>query len=249
MPQIKWRQQDIDLLRKEIRNFNRKVDRLMKSGSPEVKAALPPKMTMKTAKQSISSRSDFNKQIKSIKRFTERGSEQVMKTKGGVVAPKFEVKELEARVRSINAERNKRLKKLVEKQGPVESGDLPKMGRLKEAGLRKKTAPGKIKPRDWEEYKRSVMKQSDPSYRKQKDALYRQNYQKAIDQTFSDEEAEFYKAALNEIPDEDFIDVTLDDERLYVGFVSHEPQQLEIRQQLVRDAIEQHFGIRSPFEE
>lgn len=234
MPQIKWRQQDIDLLRKEIRNFNRKVDRLMKSGSPEVKAALPPKLSMKTAKQSISSRSDFNKQIKSIKRFTERGSEQLMKTKGGVVAPKFEVKELEARVRSINAQRRQALKEL----GPIEEANKPLMGRVERAQLRPKKAPGKISPEGWQAYKESVMKQSDPNYIKTKNQRYIENYLKGAADIFGPEKAQQLRDKIDLMDPHKFVQASLLEERLSIGFL-YDPLKLKDKFNEIDDYLDE----------
>ncbi len=233
MPNIKWRQEDVDLLRKEIRNFNRKIDRLMKTGSPEVKAALPPKMSMKTARAEIQTRADFNKTLKSIKRLTTRGSEQMIKTKGGVTAPKFEVKELEARVRSINARRKAQLGRI----GEVSPGDKPMMGRIREANLRPKQAPGKIKPKDWAAYKESVYKQTSKDYLKKKNKQYRENYYTGLETLFTEEEMEEIRDKLDQFTDEEFADLSLSDDVLYVSFYS-DPLAKEVKRSLIRDKID-----------
>ena len=232
MPNIKWREQDVDLLRKEIRNFNRKIDRLMKNAAPEVKAALPPKMSLKTARSSISSRAEFNATIKSIKRLTARGSEEIIKTKGGVRAPKFELKEIEARVRSINARRKQQLKQL----GEVEPGNRPMMGRIREANLRPKKAPGKVRPEDWEEYKKSVMKQSSKDYLKTKSAQYRENYYSGLSQIFTDDELKAIKAKLDKYSDDEFVNLSLSDDVLYVQFYN-DPLAKEVKKSLIMDRI------------
>lgn len=233
---IKWRPEDIDQLRRQIKNFNAKVDRLMKKGTPEVKAALPPKMSMKTAKAGISSRSDYNKLMKSIGRFTERGSEAIIKTKAGVKAPKFELKEIEARVRSINAERRKARQRL----GAVDAGNKPLMGRIKDNAYLPKKAAGKVKPKDWEEYKKSVMKQSAPGYKKNLDAAYKGHYMTMLDNLFTDEDdaedLQMLKDKIDSMSVEDFIDESMTDDVLYIQFY-RDPLEKKVKKELIKEKI------------
>lgn len=227
MPPIKWREQDVDLLRKQIRNFNRKVDRLMKAGSPEVKAALPPKMSMKTARAQISTRAEYNKTLKSISRFTERGSEQLIKTKGGVVAPKFEIKDIQARLRSINAQRKKRLEKLP----PIPPGNIPMMGRVAREQLSPKESLGKIKPEGYEKYKRGIYKQSAPDYYKEGDKLYKENYLKAFRDNLGEEGAKIVEKIISEnFTDEEFFLASIENTKLYIGYI-YDAIEAEIRRQ------------------
>lgn len=225
MTNIKWRDQDVDLLRKQIRNFNRKIDRLTKKGDPQIVAALPPKMSLKTARSEIQTRAQYNKMLKSIGRFTERGSETLIKTKGGVEAPKFEVKELEARVRSINAERRKRREMI----GEVQPGNRPLMGRIRDRTLEPKQAPGKVKPKDWEAYKKSVMRQSDPNERRRLDEAYKENYLKRLKQLFDlnkPEERELYDQIVERIESvetAEFVENSIQYEDLYIE-TTYEPQ-------------------------
>lgn len=245
MPPIKWREQDVDLLRKQIRNFNRKVDRLMKAGSPEVKAALPPKMSMKTARAQISTRSEFNKTIKSISRFTERGSEKLIKTKGGVTAPKFEIKELEARVRTINAERKKRLQRLPE----VPAGNIPMMGRVEREQLKPKKPVGKVKPEGWEKYKRGVYKQSDPNYYKSGDKRYKENYLKAYREYLGEDDAKIVEQMINEnFTDEEFVLRALEDESMSIDYI-YDPIQAQVKRQSIYRSLYGNIKGKESFSE
>lgn len=245
MPPIKWREQDVDLLRKQIRNFNRKVDRLMKAGTPEVKAALPPKMSMKTARTQISTRAEFNKTLKSISRFTERGSEQLIKTKGGVTAPKFEIKELEARVRSINAHRKKRLEKLP----PIPPGNLPMMGRVEREQLKPRKPVGKIKPEGWEKYKRSVYKQSAPEYYKEGDKRYRENYLKGYRDNLGAENAKIVEKIIKDnFTDEEFFLMSITNEKLSIDY-TYDAIQAEARRQAIYRELYAHITKTDSFSE
>ena len=132
MSSIRWRESDIDKLRKEIERFNRKITRLKQKGDPVVTAALPERLSYKKLKKDIVSRSELNRLYKSIERFTARGSEQKVKTKSGVETTKFELADIRARVASINARRKAQLKAL----GKLDAGNIPLMGRVRDQALR-----------------------------------------------------------------------------------------------------------------
>ena len=204
----------------------------MKTGAPEVKAALPPKMSLKTARSQIKTRSEFNATIKSIKRLTARGSEQLIKTRGGVTAPKFEIKEIEARVRSINARRKQQLSRL----GTIEPGNIPMMGRIREANLQPKKPVGKIRPEDWDEYKRSVMKQSDNSYRQRMNEQYKANYLKGLEELFDADEISYIRKKIDKYSVEEFVQMSLSDDVLYVQFYA-DPLARETKRALIMDKI------------
>lgn len=229
MPPIKWREQDVDLLRKQIRNFNRKIDRLMKAGAPEVKAALPPKLSMKTARAQIETRADYNRMLKSIQRVTARGSEKLVTTKGGVTAPEFELKEMQARVRSINAHRKQRLAKLPE----IEPGDLPMMGRVTREQLKPKKAPGTITPAGWEKYKQSVYKQSDPSYYRTGDRRYVRNYLYGITENFGEKDAKALEKMIKDnFTDEEFVLLSLENTELSIDY-QYDPLSTSVKRESI----------------
>lgn len=229
MPPIKWREQDVDLLRKQIRNFNRKIDRLMKAGAPEVKAALPPKMSMKTARSQIETRADYNRMLKSIGRVTARGSEKLVTTKGGVTAPEFEIKEMQARVRLINAQRKNRLAKLPE----IEPGNLPMMGRVEREQLKPRKPVGKIKPEGWEKYKRSVYKQSDPKYYKEGDKRYRENYLKGYKDNLGEKNAKIVEKIIKDnFTDEEFFLLSIENDKLSIDY-TYDAIEAEIRRKAI----------------
>ena len=161
---------------------------------------------------------------------TARGSEQIIKTRGGVTAPKFEIKEIEARVRSINARRKQQLSRL----GTVEPGNIPMMGRIRDANLQPKKPVGKIRPEDWEEYKRSVLKQSDKLYSQRMGAQYKANYLKGLEELFSDEEIAEIRKKIDKYTDEEFIEMSLSDDVLYVQFYS-DPLARETKRSLILD--------------
>lgn len=71
-PRIRWRKSDEEELKRVVKNFNAKISRLEKK-DPKNKNALPQRITQKEVKDMIITRQDFNREIKSLKRFTQRG--------------------------------------------------------------------------------------------------------------------------------------------------------------------------------
>lgn len=71
-PRIRWRKSDDEELKRVVKNFNAKISRLEKK-DPKNKNALPQRITQKEVKDMIITRQDFNREIKSLKRFTRRG--------------------------------------------------------------------------------------------------------------------------------------------------------------------------------
>lgn len=92
--QIKWRDADKAELAKQVRRFNAKRTRLIKI-VPELEDILPKKASVNEIRKNVVSRSDFNKQIASLKRFMEKGMEDTVTTKQGVVTTKYQLRELQ----------------------------------------------------------------------------------------------------------------------------------------------------------
>lgn len=70
-PNIRWRQSDNESLRKAVKNYNAKITRLAKS-KPELKDHLPERASMKTLREKIGTRADFNRQLGKLQEFAQR---------------------------------------------------------------------------------------------------------------------------------------------------------------------------------
>ena len=62
-------------IQKTVKNFNQKISRLEKMGTE----LLPQKISAKTIKQSVTTRTELNKQLKNYQSFSKRGSEKIIK--------------------------------------------------------------------------------------------------------------------------------------------------------------------------
>lgn len=100
---IKWQQKDYLSLGKAVANFNKKINELQ---SEEKKLYLPELKNYKDIKENIQTRQELNRVIKSLKRFSKEGAEELYTTKAGEQLTKWEIGEL----RKANKNCRKRVK-------------------------------------------------------------------------------------------------------------------------------------------
>ena len=88
---IKWQQKDYLSLGRAVANFNKKINELQ---SEEKKLYLPELKNYKDIKENIQTRSELNRVINSLKRFSKEGAEDLYTTKAGEQLTKWERQEL-----------------------------------------------------------------------------------------------------------------------------------------------------------
>ena len=90
-----------------IKNFNQKIARLEK----QERELLPSKITKKDLKSNVYTRTELQRKLKELQRFSTRGAEDVITTSGGIRLTKYELNEIKrenARVkRNITREINR----------------------------------------------------------------------------------------------------------------------------------------------
>lgn len=74
-------------INKTIRNFNQKIARLEK----QERELLPNKITKKSLKESVFTRAELNRKLKELQRFSKRGAEEIITTRGGVKLTQYEL--------------------------------------------------------------------------------------------------------------------------------------------------------------
>ncbi len=112
--QIKWKSKDHEELTKAVRNFNAKIKRIEKK-NPQIKNALPDKLSVKQLKELINTRQDLKREINALKRFTKRGAEElevIPNNDNNLLITKWQRKEINRRIGIINRRREKRLNEL-----------------------------------------------------------------------------------------------------------------------------------------
>lgn len=207
---IRWKEGELDDLRKEIARYNRKISRMQKAGTDLGMGSLPERGRIRDVKK-MTSRSELTAFKKSMQRFMKPGSEELVTTKGGVTIPKYERAEINALNARINARRRKAF---AEAQQARTAGDLPLMGRIKANEARPRRGLQSVEPADYKEYKRVAKREGAINYPHIREAQYRQNYYKMIDRLYSPRDARKIKARLRGIPDKEFIRKTIDQEEI-----------------------------------
>ena len=94
-------------INRTIKNFNQKIARLEK----QERELLPSKISKKELKNSVYNRAELQRKLKQLQRFSERGAEEVVTTKGGVQLTQYDLSNLKrenARIkRNITREINR----------------------------------------------------------------------------------------------------------------------------------------------
>lgn len=216
---IRWKDSDKRALSNAVRSFNSKRTRLIKK-VPELADFLPQKLSVIEIKEAISTRSEFNKQLKSIKRFLRPGAEKTVYTKGGIKTTKYEVNELRIKVATINRQRAKKLKEM------APSTEKGTMGSIRENNLRpKKFNLESMNEKAWKAFKETVEKQSKPSYWADKNKLYKKNYLEAL-KTEMSEHPKYHKLVdiVKKIPDDVLADEYYNNPLVQIDFVYGEEE-------------------------
>lgn len=177
-PQIRWRNQDIKLLQKTVKNFNAKISRILKK-NPAASEYLPAKVSVKQIRAEIDSRQDFNNLIRSLQRFSRKGAEKPVVNKQGVIVTSWERKEVGYKVAKINRFRTRERKRVNPQPG------LGNMKTIEEMNL----SPKNIKWEDrskksWDAFKQAVERQAKSRYNQKRAELYKENYIKALNNVF-----------------------------------------------------------------
>lgn len=113
-PRIKWRDSDTKEINRVVKNFNSKIDRLLKK-DPQLKNVLPQKVKVAQFKEIINTRQDLNRELNTLKRFSKRGAEEIVDVPGtdyNVKITKWQKTEINRRIGIINRRRAKRLEEI-----------------------------------------------------------------------------------------------------------------------------------------
>lgn len=213
---IRWKEGELDDLRREIERYNRKIAKLAKKGYDPGMGSLPERAKLRTAK-AFRSRSELNAYKKSMERFLKKGSEELIKTKGGVVIPKFERDEINALNARINARRRKTAKTVAAARA---AGDLPLMGRIKDNTAKPRRGLNKVTPWDYKKYKEVAQFEGDVNYIAKRERMYRLNYYKMIDHLYTPKDARKIKRRLSKISDHELVTKTIDMEDISISIAS-----------------------------
>ena len=102
-------------INRTIKNFNQKIARLEK----QERELLPTKVTKKQLTENVYTRKDLRRKLKELQRFSERGAEEVITTKGGVRLTKYELQKVKKENAILKAGITREIKRLSTKKPKI----------------------------------------------------------------------------------------------------------------------------------
>lgn len=191
---IRWSENDSKELARSVRNFNAKVKRLEEKYK-DSDVIIPERLSVKELREIITTRRDLQRELKSLQRFTQRGSEKIVdipNTNNNIQMTKWQREEMSKRAKLINDKRYYRRQKLesqpLSSQGKplgYTKGDIG-MGKVEANQLR----PTKAFTKSMDKYSISekmkhLMRESQSDYWRKRDILMRENFIKALEENFN----------------------------------------------------------------
>lgn len=239
---IKWRRSDEQELKRVVKNFNAKLSRIIKK-NPAIAEYLPPRVSYKDLRENITNRKEFNRELNSLKRFSQKGSEEIVTAKNtGLKVTKWEKKEVGIQVAIINRERSRKRKLLEEEEATSRGQRLnltrAQMNSIRMNELRKKPFNfDKIKKSDWEKYKATAKKQSHPDFQSEADLHLRENYIKGLIEVFGDtDETKQLIEEIENLPIKEFITKFYKEQEATVDFI-YDPIEAERKFRILKETV------------
>lgn len=230
-PKIKWKAEDVENLRKAVKQFNAKRRRLIKK-QPSYESLMP-KMSVRELRKEIETRRDLNVHLNSMKRFLEKGAEDIVVNPQGVHATRWEIRELRYATNRINAMRRSRLEKYKE----LNDGRLPWRIQDLETLMPKQFTPEQYNLSQFEKTKAGIMRMSKSYYWKEADERYKENYLKSFkDEIGIDTDEDLYKILQN-IDASELVVLAKVDPELSIGF-NYSLEEAQSKVSIIRTRLE-----------
>jgi hypothetical protein len=252
-PNIKWRDSDAEKLEKEIQRFNAKVYYNRKK-HPELEDILPNPINKASKAKLIESfkeapRSEFNKGVKSLERFNQRGSEKIVTSKTGNSVTRWEKNEVAYKVAQINRERAKE-RKLYESlpatsQGKALNYTRGEMGseRLNELQPKKFDFNKIRKGKEWEKFKETVNAQSSYTHKLDMMEGFKNNYYLALEE-FGGYASDIQKI-IEMLPAEKEMETYYKEQEATITFIyekDDEDSHLEVIREIWENALDEYLN-------
>lgn len=200
-PNIKWRNIDRVTLSKTVQQFNAKLTRTLKR-NPELMDILPNRITVKEIRDSIQTRDDFNRAIKSYKRFLKKDATKIVSNKQGLKTTKWQRNETQYKVNRINQMRR------AERRRANVSTEKGTMGTILENNLKDKNYNfNTIHPQNWNKIMNQIDKMISENYMTDMYERYQQNYIKAMYRVMPPDMAATLQEMVNKFTPEQFTQI------------------------------------------
>lgn len=177
---IRWKQGDFIRLGKAVSNFNKKINELQ---AEENKLYLPDTINYTEAKENITTRSELNRLINSLRRFKNEGAEDLYVTQAGEEITKWERRELGIQSRIAQIRLKNELKDL---NKPLSEGfSRVQMGSQRareiESQLKNLKQIENKKGYEFKRLKERIQNIGTSDYIMKKAIVYRENYVKEME--------------------------------------------------------------------
>jgi hypothetical protein len=187
---IRWSQSDEAELKRVVKNFNAKLSRLEKK-DPKNANALPERVSAANLKDMITTRQDLNRELNALRRFSERGAEELEIIPDNYYnekITKWQRKEMNRRASWINRNREIRREQIFGAEATSRGQKLKysvaaTMSEEEKAALQPINVFTKYQSRaDIQQKYRTLKKQSQTAYWRERDNALREGYIKAVRQ-------------------------------------------------------------------
>ena len=246
---IRWKKSDYEDLSKAVRNFNAKISRIEKK-YPELKNSLPEKMQVGELKRLIKTRQDLKREINSLKRYTDKNNRISLNEDGSyegieiygdynIKITKWQRKEINRRIATINTRRKKRLEALKETQvtsrGQAQGYTVGQIGvgsiQMNELAPMQGLTPGASEESVRRKFK-SALIQSQSDFLSLRDFRTKSSYITGLYRNFNENEIKDVVAAIEKMPVDKFLEVFNSDndakfEGLYPGNKAQEQEYIK----------------------
>ena len=210
---IRWQESDNQELKKAVKNFNAKITRLIKK-NPSLKNVLPEKVSVGQMRDLIETRQDLKREINALRRFTQRGAEELVEVPDNeynLKTTKWQKEEMTRRIGNINKKRKKRLKELQATELKSRGEDLGYtkgelgMGKTEAVSLSPmKAFSPKMGRADLNVKFKNIIKESQSTYWTRRDILLKDNYIKSLEENFNSNDIQDIVQAIHNMDYKEF---------------------------------------------
>lgn len=234
---IKWRKSDEDLLRRTVKNFNAKINRVTKA-HPELAKYQPEKANFKELRKQLQQlpRNEFKKEIARMRRYSVKGAEKIREADTGGFVTNYSFREITIYRQTINREKAKRRK---EKQFTGEKAmEGNKFISEREADLLPESAPKQRTAASWRDLEKRLYRQQRGDYREKQQEQYRENILTGVSRVFGGGSAALW--VLSKLTPEQLIDFYYESPFLSLDYIYSEQERQIIEDTIINEIQDKH---------
>lgn len=250
---IKWREKDIKKLTNSVRKFNASITRMEKT-LPELADTniLPSRMNVQDLKEHIFSRKDFNATINRVERWFKKGARDIVDMDGSIKTTRWAKKEAQYTERSIKARKQRLAKKLGLTEKGLEEEGLGEVSISKKIEEIKKRVQEKIRfnftdmsneQQSWKNFLKKIWYQSSDDYYNKMNALFRENYYKALRKNLTKMQADIIIKTIDRLrlTDEQLFYMVSNNDDIDIDYI-YGPEERDNKYELINETLPIYYS-------